>query len=117
MRTHVNRAASPYKTGQGKGAMVPSEPTLFPKYCDFFQNAYRREHNSQARKPEVPVLHDHEVEKLYNGTNWQSLYEAQRTNLLIMCFQLGQRPDSVEDLCVGNFQGFWPRNGSFSFPP
>ena len=92
-----------YKTADGKGCVVPSETTKFPKYCAFFNEAYRREREQQARKPEVAVLSCEELEKLYDHTNWQSPYEAQRTNLLIMCFTLGQRPESIEALCVGNF--------------
>ena len=43
-------------------------------------------------EPEVPVLHDLEVEKLCDSTNWKSPYEAQRTNLPFFVF-------AVEDLC------------------
>ena len=103
LRTHLNGAAALYKTAEGKGSVVPSEESLFPNYCAIFSEAYRRERDFQARKPEVAVLNDEEVEKLYDSTNWLSPFEAQRTNLLILCYQLGQRPDSLEDLCVGNF--------------
>ena len=41
MRTSLNGAAAAYKKAGGTGGVVLSEPTLFPKYCDFFAYAYR----------------------------------------------------------------------------
>jgi hypothetical protein len=103
MRTMLNGAASLYKTAEGKGSVCPSEPTLFPNYNDFFNCAYRRERAANARKAEAPVLDDVELEELFDKTNWQSPFEAQRTNLLILCFSLGERTSTIEELCVGNF--------------
>ena len=51
----VPHATALFTTAGGKG-VVPSESSLFPKYCDFFGQAYRREQDFQAHKPEIAVL-------------------------------------------------------------
>ena len=60
----------------------------------------------KALKAPVAVLQDEEVEMLYDKTNWQSKFETQRMNILILSFQLGQRPSNIWSLKVGNVQSF-----------
>ena len=57
-----------------------------------------------ARQEPTPVLKETEVQALYDKTNWSSWFEAQRMNFLVSSYQLGQRPESLMRLCVGNFQ-------------
>ena len=57
-----------------------------------------------ARQEPTPVLKETEVQALYDKTNWSSWFEAQRMNFLVLSYQLGQRPESLVRLCVGNFQ-------------
>ena len=44
-----------------------------------------------------------ETEQLFHNIHWQSASEAQQTNVLILCFLLGQMPSTIEDPCVENF--------------
>ena len=95
LKTLVNALALMYKqTAPGHG-IVPSATIQFPTFCKFFNAACKRDRNASARKEPVQVLQDSEVAELFDKTNWQSWYEAQRMNLLLLAFNLGQRPESL----------------------
>lgn len=57
----------------------------------------------EAEKPEVPFLSDDEVVRLYDKTNWSNFYESQRTNILVLAYNLGQRAETYLELTVGCF--------------
>ncbi len=103
MKTVVNALALMYKQTGPEGGIVPGVASQFPRYCRFFNAACTRHRNANARHEPTPVLQDDEVLKLVLKTNWVSWYEAQRMNFLLLAFQLGQRPESLVRLCVGNF--------------
>ena len=102
LKTVVNALALMYKQTGPESGIVPSVESQFPKYCRIFNAACTRHRNASARQEPTAVLKDTEVQTLYDKTNWLSWYEAQRMNFLLLAYQLGQRPESLVRLCVGN---------------
>ena len=111
--TMTNALAALYKEGTDPvGAVVPSVVAHFPQYCAFFNAASLREKRLQAQKEEVPLLNDDEVEQLYDRTNWNNFLESQRMNLLVIAYNLGQRPETFMGLTAGCFHPKETDNGT-----
>ncbi|EPS57096.1 hypothetical protein M569_17729 [Genlisea aurea] len=104
LKTTVNALALMYKQTGPDSGIVPGVESQFPKYCRFFNAACTRSRNAKARQEPPAVLTDSEVLRFVEKTNWVSWGEAQRTNFLLLAFQLGQRPETLVRLYVGNFQ-------------
>ena len=103
LKTAVDAMALMYKQTCPPNGIVPGAQIQFPKYCRFYTAGASRARNNAAWQPVVAVLHDPEVVALFDKTNWLSWHEAQRMNLLLLAYQLGQRPESLIRLRVGNF--------------
>ncbi|EPS57144.1 hypothetical protein M569_17677 [Genlisea aurea] len=89
LKTTVNALALMYKQTGPDSGIVPGVESQFPKYCRFFNVACTRSRNTIARKEPTAVLTDAEVLRLVEKTNWLSWYEAQRTNFLLLAYQMG----------------------------
>ena len=117
LKTTANALALMYKQTGPNSGVVPSVENQFPKYCRFFNAACTRHRNMTARQEPTPVLKETEVQALYDKTNWSSWFEAQRMNFLVLSYQLGQKPESLVRLCVGNFQPKVLEGGQKSINP
>ena len=51
----------------------------------------------------MDVLNDADVLKMHANTRWDSWYEVQRYNIIVLLYSLGQRQESLKLLRVGNF--------------
>ena len=103
LKTVVNALALMYKQTGPVDCIVPSVDNQFPRYCRFFNAACTRHKNKQARQPLEKSLTDDELVSLFDKTQWKSWYESQRMSLLVLAYQVGQRPETLIRLCVGNF--------------
>ena len=103
LKTNVNALALMYKQTGPESGIVPSVEKQFPTFCRVFNAACTRQRNISARREPTAVLTDEEVEQLFEKTNWKSFYESQRMKFLLLTYQVGQRPESMVRLCVGNF--------------
>lgn len=105
LKTVVNALAMIYRATQPEHGIVPSSSKQFPNFCKFFNVAIKRFKAQQATQPtQTKPLQNAEVEVLFTQTNWQSPYENQRMNLLLFGYHLGQRPETLVRLQVGNFR-------------
>ena len=104
LRSAVNGLAHAHRQTRPPLGIVASAEQQFPKYCLTFNEALLRSRKTKALQEHVGVLTDAEVLSLYDATNWASPYEAQRMNMLILSFNLGQRPDNIYQLQVGNLR-------------
>lgn len=102
LKTMVNALATIHRSTRPPVGIVPSSTKQFPTFCALFNDALRRCKDTKCLEEAVEVLQDEEIVKLYDATNWVNLLEAQRMNLLILAFQLGQRPDTLINLKVGS---------------
>ena len=101
MVTMTNALAAMFKEGPSVvGSVVPSVPAQFPQYTAFFCDIGLREKRTGAQKQEVSVLGDDEVERLYDATNFESFFEAQWMNILLLAYSLGQRPETFQELTI-----------------
>ena len=101
LKTNVNALALMYKQTGAENCIVPSVESQFPRFVRFFNAASTRHRNTQARQPLEQSLTFGEVERLFDKTEWKSWHQSQRMNLLLMAYQLGQRPETLIRLRVG----------------
>ena len=101
-RTIVNGLAHLHRQGKPEVGIVPGSEKQFPNYNLTFNECLTRCKEGEATTEQVEVLQDEEVEFLYDVTNWENPHEAQRMNLLILAYQIGQRPENIVTLKVGN---------------
>lgn len=104
LKTNVNALANLYRLSQPVQGICPSIPKQFPRYCMFFNEIAEKSVAHRAIAQEVPVLSDSEVEHLYDRTNFSNPSENQRLNALLISYRLGQRPETLARLQVGNFR-------------
>ena len=103
LKTNVNAMALMYKQSGAENCVVPGVETQFPRFNRLFNVACTRQRTTQARQPLEQSLTCQEVERLFDKTEWKSWYQSQRMNLLLMAYQLGQRPETLIRLSVGQF--------------
>ena len=103
LKTTINVLALKYRETAPPTAICSSSTKQFPNYNKIWNAASKRWKDLGARQDVVAVLEDHEVVQLYDQTNFSSLYEAQRMNLVVLFFSLGQRADNMISLRVGHF--------------
>lgn len=101
LKTIVNALALQYRQTSPSTGIVMSSTKQFPKFCLIFNAALKRSREKQCQEQPVDVVTDDEMAQLFDKTNWKSPYEAQRMNLLLFAFSLGQRPDTLIGLRVG----------------
>ena len=108
LKTSVNALAHLHRITQPQNGIVPSSQRQFPRFCVFFNGALVRTKTKQTLQEPVAVLQDSDVALLFEKTNWASWYEAQRMNILILSYQLGQRPETLVRFLVRSFH--WVTN-------
>ena len=102
LKSVVNGMAHFYKQTKPAIGIVPSVSQQFPDFNLAFNAACARDKCDRAMLEPLRVLQDREVEFLCDQTNWWNLLEAQRMNLLLIGYSLGQRPENLAALFVGN---------------
>ena len=84
-------------------------PVLLSNSHPFSEGASRAV--AQAQKPDVQLLRDEELPKLYESTNFQNKLEVQRYNIVILGCCLGWRPQSMIMMKANMFREVKLENG------
>ena len=58
-----------------------------------------------AQTPEEEILQDTKLEKQWNDTNFESPFEVQRYNIMILAYRTDFRADTMQHLIVKTFRG------------
>jgi hypothetical protein len=100
LKTAVNVLALKYRETAPPAAVVASSMRQLPNYNNLWNAASKRWRSLGPRHEIIPILEDHEVVQLYDSTNFGSWFEAQRMNLLILLFSIGQRTKNFWEMKV-----------------
>ena len=103
LTTYVNAMAVLYKKTRPPHGIVVRARAQFPKFVRFLDAASSSHKQKKCREPQVRVLCDADILRLCSQTNWDTWYEAQRMNILILSYNLGGRRESLVELRLGNF--------------
>ena len=103
LTTYTNALCALYKASKPEFGVVMRAKSQFPKYVAFLDSASSRLKKKKARTPMTKVLGDGDIVHLFGKTDWGNWFENQRMNILIFGYGLGQRRESMQELCVGNF--------------
>lgn len=103
LTTYINALAVLHRQGRPESVIVPKAKKQFPQFVRFSDAAASRHKQIRARKPETAVLNDDDLLKLHAATRWDSWFDVQRYNILVLSFNIGQRQESLKLLRVGNF--------------
>ena len=98
LKTVTNALAHLYRFTSHPVGIVPASNKQFPQYNLAFNQALHKQREKRDVVDPVQVLQDSELVALYDDTNFSSLYENQRLNLVILTYHLGQRPNNLINL-------------------
>ena len=120
IKTYVNALAAIYNTRRQENQWVPSSKMRFPEFNSYYAHVdklYKEiEAIHAAQTPEEEILQDTELEKLWNDTNFESPFEVQRYNIMILAYRTGFRADTMQHLIVKTFQRGNDQHGQYLEP-
>ena len=114
LTTYSNALGLLYKQARPPIIIIMKASAQFPKFVRFLDAARSRLKKKRARAPQTKVLDDDDILVLHGKTVWGSWFEAQRMNIVVLAYGLGQRRESLQELCVGNFHVQHMPNGGKS---
>ena len=82
IKTYINALSGIYNALRQQHQFVPSSKMRFPKFNMYFSHVDKQykviEAIEEAQSPEPEILRDDELQKLWEDTNFDGLFETQR---------------------------------------
>ena len=120
IKTYINALSGIYNALRQEHPFVPSSKMRFPEFNMHFSHVDKQykviEAIEEAQSPEPEILRDDELQKLWADTNFDSLFETQRYNILIFGNRLGFRADTLEHLLTTRFEQGSDAQGKYLVP-
>ena len=120
IKTYINALAGIYHTRRQENQFVPSSKMRFPEFNSYFAHVDKLyeviEAINEAQNQEEEILQDVELEKLWKDTNFDSLFQVQRYNLMIFANRTGFCADTLQYLLTKTFERGNDQHGKFLTP-
>ena len=120
IKTYINALAGIYNTRRQENQFVPSSNMRFPGFNSYYAHVDKLfkviDAIKEAENPEEEILQDAELEKLWEDTNFQSVFEVQRYNIMIFAYVTGFRGDTLQHMLTKTFERGTDEHGKYLKP-